>query len=93
MYQNVNESRHSLIWSRRPKQRLEVSVSVGVGEFNKGAQASQNFLEALGLTVGCLTQKFGKKRDQERKRKAEKAVEKNCQKKETSEKVGSEQRG
>ena len=79
--QNVNESIHSLIWSRCPKhifvgrKRLEVSVSVGVGEFNKGAQASQNFLEALGLTVGCLTKKFGEKRDQERKRQAEKAIE------------------
>ena len=62
--QNVNESIHSLIWSRCPKhifvgwKRLEVSVSVGVGEFNKGAQASRNFLDALGLNVGRLTQKL-----------------------------------
>lgn len=79
--QNVNESIHSLIWSRCPKhifvgrKRLEVSVGIGVGEFNKGSQASQNFLSALGFRIGFMTKKFGEKRDQERKRKAEKAIE------------------
>ncbi|KAI8792595.1 hypothetical protein BgiBS90_005584 [Biomphalaria glabrata] len=43
--QNANESAHALIWSRCPKHLVEVSVSVGIVEFNMGSLASKYFLD------------------------------------------------
>ncbi|XP_035825594.1 uncharacterized protein LOC118477666 [Aplysia californica] len=79
--QNANESVHSVIWARCPKhvfvgrQRLEIAVGLGVGEFNQGARATHYFLQELGLTIGVNTRKCGGQRDSIRKRKAEKANE------------------
>ncbi|KAK7010952.1 gypsy retrotransposon integrase-like protein 1 [Biomphalaria glabrata] len=63
--QNANESAHALIWSRCPKhlfigkQRVEVSVSVGIVEFNMGSLASKYFLDLKNVYVGLQTEKLG----------------------------------
>ena len=75
--QNANESIHALIWSRCPMhvsvgmQRMEISVALGVGEFNQGARASQKFISSLGFNVGPEFSKLGKWKDHDRRRKAE----------------------
>ncbi|KAI8759589.1 hypothetical protein BgiBS90_031619 [Biomphalaria glabrata] len=78
--QNANESAHALIWSRCSKhlfigkQRVEVSVSVGIGEFNMGSLESKYFLDFLKLDVGIHTEILGSKRDTMRMSKAQRAL-------------------
>ncbi|KAK6964021.1 hypothetical protein BgiMline_031218, partial [Biomphalaria glabrata] len=81
--QNANESAHALIWSHCPKhlfigkQRVEMSVSVGIGEFNMGSLASKYFLDFLKLDVGIHTEKLGLKRNTMRISKAQRALDNN----------------
>ncbi|XP_059172207.1 uncharacterized protein LOC131953168 [Physella acuta] len=78
--QNTNESIHSVIWSRCPKhlfvgrQRLEIAVCLGVGEFNMGSKASHNFLKHINLQVGNKTKEIGAKRDIVRVGKAQRSL-------------------
>ncbi|KAK6962753.1 NADP-cytochrome b5 reductase [Biomphalaria glabrata] len=94
--QNVNESIHALIWSRCPKhlfvgrKRLEVSVGVGVGEFNMGSKASQLFLSHLNIKTGIQSKSLGLKRDCNRISKAQRCIEKNETKRRLSRKQAEE---
>lgn len=71
--QNANESLHSVIWSRCPKEvfvskaRVQVAAAVGVCEYNLGTKRTVvELLKNLGLSPGHTTLDIANKIDERR---------------------------
>lgn len=71
--QNANESLHSVIWSKCPKEifvsraRVETAASIAVCEYNLGTKRTViELLQNLGLSVGQITLAVATKIDKKR---------------------------
>ena len=77
--QNVNESLHSVIWTKCPKhlfirkERFDIGVSLAVAEFNMGSCGTRLSIDTIGLSQGKTATELGKRTDITRVRLAEKA--------------------
>lgn len=76
--QNANESLHSLIWRKCPKEtfiskkRIELAVATAVAEFNMGAVHAQKAkMSVRAKKVADIATKISQQRDVRRKRKGE----------------------
>ena len=82
--QNANESLHSVIWNRCPKEivvskaRVQLAASIAIGEYNLGTQWTvAEILRRAGLSYGQETMLISQKIDKKRvKTGLEKATEK-----------------
>lgn len=68
--QNANESLHSIIWNRCPKEtyvsakRVKVAASISVCEYNVGSyKVISEIMKNLGLKYGYLTAQVSAKKD------------------------------
>jgi hypothetical protein len=67
--QNANESLHSVLWSKVPKQRFfnyarfRYSTGQAVGEFNEGVAHLRRQIDSMGWSVGDYTLRIQKKKD------------------------------
>lgn len=71
--QNPNESLHSVIWTKCPKEvfvskkKLEIAVTSGISEFNMGSEITQKLkAEVTGVELSASGQKLGAMRDKRR---------------------------
>jgi hypothetical protein len=75
--QNANESLHSLIWARCPKEvfvglpRIESSVAKAVEQFNEGSEMFTRTMRALGVVPTIIAERSFAERDAKRLRQAE----------------------
>ncbi|KAI8773177.1 hypothetical protein BgiBS90_025595 [Biomphalaria glabrata] len=78
MTQNANESIHSKIWARCPKQtflgkkRVEIGTALAVSEFNFGSLGLHIFMSNIGCPIKNTSLLKGKRRDAKRVSKSEK---------------------
>ena len=69
--QNRNKCLHNVIWSRCPKSsfpshiKVELAVTISVGEFNFGSNASSAYIASQGLPGRCSV-KLNAQRDNKR---------------------------
>lgn len=71
--QNANESLHSVIWSKCPKEvfvsktKIQIAASIAISEYNLGTQRTVvEILQNLGLLIGQITLTIAKKIDARR---------------------------